>query len=300
MGESTFVGQKAFQGGAVRQLRAVRQGLDLILVGVTLVLTLFGLLMVYSAGPKFASYMGMPSDYFVVRQLMWAGLGLIAISAATFINYHFYQKLTVLMMAVTILALAFVMVVGNSTLGSVRSLAGGSIRPSELAKLVTIIYISVWLNSKREVLNDITLGLIPLGFILGVNALLIFFQPDLSAAMTVLILGGLLFFLAGGEWRQIGIVIAIAVLVAWFGLIFTPPDASVSPIIWPVCRIRWMHPIMSAGPWKPSSTAGCLGLALAAAAQNSPGCPWPIPTQFLPSLRKRPGSSVPACSSWRT
>ena len=217
MGESTFVGQPVWNG-ASRQLRAVRQGLDFILIGVVVALTLFGLLMVYSAGPKFASYMKMPADFFLLRQLMWAGVGLVAIAIATLVNYHVYQKLTVLMMIITLVLLAIVMVTGTSTLGSVRSILGGSVRPSELAKLVTVLYVSVWLNAKKDVLNDITLGLIPLGIILGFVVMLIFFQPDISAAMTVLILGGLLFFLAGGEWRQIGIVIAIAGLIGWLAI----------------------------------------------------------------------------------
>ncbi len=214
MGESTFVGQPVWSG-ASRRLRAVRQGLDFVLVGVVVALTLFGLLMVYSAGPKFASYMDMPPDYFLIRQLMWAGVGVVAIILTTLIDYHIYQKLTVVMMVITLLLLGIVMVTGQSTLGSVRSILGGSVRPSELAKLVTVLYVSVWLNSKKDVLNDITLGLFPLGIILGFIVMLIIFQPDISAAMTVLILGGLLFFLAGGEWRQIGIVIAIAVLIGW-------------------------------------------------------------------------------------
>jgi len=217
MGTTTFVEQSAWRG-AERQLRTVRQGLDFILIGVVVALTLFGLLMVYSAGPKFASYINKPADYFLIRQLMWAGVGALAIILTSLVNYHFYQKITVLMMIGTLGALGVVMLLGQVTLGSVRSILEGSIRPSELAKLVTIIYVSVWLFSKREVLNDITLGLIPLGLILGIMAVLIFLQPDLSAAMTVLIIGGLLFFLAGGEWRQIVIVIAIAVFVGWIAI----------------------------------------------------------------------------------
>ena len=54
-------------------------------------------------------------------------------------------------------------------------------------------------------LNDITLGLFPLMLILGITGGLILIQPDLSAAITVVMLGGILFFLAGGEWRQIAL-----------------------------------------------------------------------------------------------
>jgi cell division protein FtsW len=64
-------------------------------------------------------------------------------------------------------------------------------------------------------LKDITFGLIPLGVILGFIGGLIYQQPDLSAAATVLMLGGLLFFLAGGDLKQIGGLLIIAFVVAY-------------------------------------------------------------------------------------
>jgi len=201
--------------GASSQLRNVRQGIDFVLLGVAVALTLFGLLMVYSAGPKFAVFAEKPPDYFLIRQLLWAGVGMVAVGITAFFDYHFYRKLSVWMMLATIGSLFVVMLLGESTLGSTRSILGSSVRPSELAKLVTIIYVSVWLNSKREVLNSISLGLLPLGLILGITAILILAQPDLSAAITIMIIGGLLFFLAGGAWRQIVLVVAVAVLVGW-------------------------------------------------------------------------------------
>ena len=45
--------------------------------------------------------------------------------------------------------------------GAVRSIFGNSVRPSELAKLVVLIYVAVWLDAKSDVLNNIILGLDP-------------------------------------------------------------------------------------------------------------------------------------------
>ena len=119
-------------------------------------------------------------------------------------------------MAVTILLLVTVLLSSEVHLGAKRNLcAEGSCQPSEVAKLVSILYLSVWLYSKREHLHDISLGLIPLGVILGIVGGLIYQQPDLSAAATVLILGGLLFFLAGGDLKQIGVLLVVAFLAAW-------------------------------------------------------------------------------------
>jgi cell division protein FtsW len=91
----------------------------------------------------------------------------------------------------------------------------GSYQPSEISKLVTVIYLSVWLYAKRQFLHDVKLGLIPLGVILGVVGGLIYLQPDLSAAGTVLILGGVLFFLAGADMRQIILMLLAAVVMGW-------------------------------------------------------------------------------------
>jgi cell division protein FtsW len=230
MGESTYVNTNsrarakagdnetgAAQSGAKRmaRARAAQAGVDWILIGTVLALVLFGLLMVYSAGPKFAMAIKREHDFFLKRQAIWAIVGLVAMFVASRFNYHWLRRLTVLIMIGTLAMLGAVALIGDTTLGSNRSIFSGSIRPSELAKLVTIIYMSVWLYAKREVLNDIFLGLVPLMVILGLTGGLILIQPDFSAAITVILLGGILFFLAGGEWRQIALVLVVSVLLGW-------------------------------------------------------------------------------------
>ncbi|MEW5941568.1 MAG: FtsW/RodA/SpoVE family cell cycle protein, partial [Chloroflexota bacterium] len=84
-----------------------------------------------------------------------------------------------------------------------------------LAKLVSVIYLSVWLYAKRKDLNHVGFGLLPLSVILGIVGGLILVQPDLSAAGTVLLMGGLLFFLAGGDLKQILLMLLAAGAVAW-------------------------------------------------------------------------------------
>jgi cell division protein FtsW len=80
----------------------------------------------------------------------------------------------------------------------------------------------VWLYSKREHLHDVSLGLIPLGMILGIVGGLIYQQPDLSAAGTVMILGGVLFFLAGGDLKQIGVLLVVAFVAGWLIVQISP------------------------------------------------------------------------------
>ena len=177
-------------------------------------LIVFGLLMLYSASWDFslAAY-GDPMQMFN-RQALWLGLGVVSAIILAFFDYHYWRKLAVPALAVTIFLLIAVLFV-ETLFGATRSFFNGSAQPSELAKLVSILYLSVWLYAKKQFLQDISLGLIPLGVILGIICGLIGLQPDLSAAVTVLMLGGLLFFLAGGDLKQIGVLLVVAIIAAW-------------------------------------------------------------------------------------
>ncbi|OGO25668.1 MAG: hypothetical protein A2136_01730, partial [Chloroflexi bacterium RBG_16_54_11] len=112
--------------------------------------------------------------------------------------------------------------------GSVRSLFRGSIQPSELAKFGIVIYLSIWLHNRRAMLSNIYLALIPLGVIMGVVGGLIALQPDLSAVITIGLLGTMMFFLVGGEWKQFLFMMALGLLVGWIvlrsGIFPTGPD----------------------------------------------------------------------------
>ena len=211
MGIGTVVKESSPQGPS-RFLR----GFDMPLLVIVVALMVFGLVMLYSASWDFsrAAYDG-DAMYMFNRQVMWLGLGMLAAIALAFVDYHRWRQLIVPAMALTVLMLVVVLVMSEIRFNARRTIFNGSIQPSELAKLVSILYIAVWLYAKRDMLKDITFGLIPLGVILGFIGGLIYLQPDLSAAATVLMLGGLLFFLAGGDLKQIGGLLIIAVVVAW-------------------------------------------------------------------------------------
>ncbi len=214
MGNGTVVNavRPAKPVAAQKSLR-LRIDVPLLLVVVTLIV--FGLLMLYSASWDFSLMINESANYIFMRQLMWLGVGLLAAVFLAFFDYHRFKRLLVPMMAGMIILLLAVLFVNDVRLGAVRSIFQGSIQPSEVAKLVTIIYLAFWLYSKQEVLNNYSFGLIPMAAILGVTGGLILLQPDLSAAATVVFMGGLLFFLAGGQWKQIILVLVVAIFLGW-------------------------------------------------------------------------------------
>lgn len=206
--------------------RLVRLGIDVPLLLITMTLVIFGLLMVFSASHDFSNYVYGNNTYVFNRQLAFLGLASVVAIFLTFFNYHMLRPLALPMLVVTLLALMVVLILGQQRLGAVRSFLSGSYQPSELAKIVVIIYLSVWLYAKKEFINQVGFGLLPLGFILGIVGGLIMMQPDLSAVLTIIMLGGLMFFLAGGELRQIIVLVVLAVIFGWLLIKLTPTGSS--------------------------------------------------------------------------
>ncbi|MFQ5615487.1 MAG: FtsW/RodA/SpoVE family cell cycle protein [Anaerolineales bacterium] len=193
----------------------VRLGVDVPLILILFTLLVFGTLMVYSASWDFSRTIYDSPTHIFTRQLLWIGLGIVIAIGCAFLDYHYWRRLAVPAMLVSILGLAAVLVTNEVRFGAARTLIKGSYQPSELAKLVIIIYLAVWLFSKCDHLGDVNFGLLPLAAILGIVGGLIFLQPDLSAVFTVIALGGLMFFLAGGEMRQIALLLAVTIIVGW-------------------------------------------------------------------------------------
>ena len=222
MGAGTIVNERT-RVSTKKLVRGVRglRGIDLPLVLTVVALVVFGLIMLYSASFDFSFNEYGSSSYMFNRQLRWLGLGILCAALLSRLDYHHWRRLVVFAMLGTISLLVAVLVVNEIRLGASRTLYEGSYQPSELAKLIAVIYLSVWLYAKRNSLHDVSFGLIPLGVILGIIGGLIYLQPDLSAAGTVLILGGLLFFLAGADIKQIILLLILAVVMAWIVVQFS-------------------------------------------------------------------------------
>ena len=209
------------KGMAISPARRLARGMDIPLILAVVALVVFGLIMLYSASFDFSfNEFGSPT-YMFARQVKWLGVGLLLAFGLSLFDYHHWRQTIVFAMLATIGLLVTVLFVNEIRLGASRSLYEGSYQPSEVAKLISIIYIAVWLYAKRDFLHDISLGLIPLGVILGIIGGLIYLQPDLSAAGTVLVLGGLLFFLAGADIKQIVFILILAIFMGWIVVQFS-------------------------------------------------------------------------------
>ena len=168
----------------------------------------FGLMMVYSTELDASLHLGQEPGYIFQRQIIWIALGLAVMIFLTQFDYHNFKKLVVWIVFGVIILLAAVLIRNEVQFNSSRALFNGSIQPAELAKVAVILYLSVWLaNRNTDQLADVRSGMFTLLVIVGFITLLIFFQPDLSAAFTVLALGIVMFFLGGGNLKQIALLV---------------------------------------------------------------------------------------------
>jgi cell division protein FtsW len=196
-------------------------GIDVPLVLVIISLIVFGILMVYSSSADFSYRIFGSSTYVFLRQMRWLALGSGLMLFLIFMNYHWLRKLALPLMGLTLLLLIWVLVVQEERYGAARSIYSGSVQPSELAKLALIIYLSIWLYNRRDQIHEIRLWILPLGLILGAVGGLILLQPDLSAVITVVIIGSMMIFLAGGNAKQLFIILGLGIIV---GLILVRSD----------------------------------------------------------------------------
>ena len=207
--------------------RPLRLGVDIWLILAAFTLLIFGLLMVYSASTDYSLVvLEEAPSYMFKRQLVFAMGGLILAAILTWLDYHVYKKLAIPIILVTIIGLASVLVVNEVINNAARTIFQGSGQPSEAAKLAVVIYLAVWLYARREQLSSVSFGLLPLSIILGVLGGLILLQPDLSATATIFIIGGMMFFLAGGDIRQIVLFLVVGIIVGWLVFRFHPTGSQ--------------------------------------------------------------------------
>ncbi len=196
--------------------RTLHLRLDTPLLLAIITLCVLGLVILYSASYDYSR--GLTGDAYsmIKRQIMWLVLGIGLMVFCAFFDYHIYRRLAFPGLLATCVLLVGVLLVNEVTNNAVRSLWSGSIRPSELAKLMVVLYVSVWLFARQERLTKISLGLAPLSVVLGVVGGLIYRQPDLSAVITVFFLISVIFFLAGGDLKQLALMLAVGTAIGFF------------------------------------------------------------------------------------
>ncbi len=195
---------------------------DYMLVVAVAALLILGLMMIYSATFALGYQLYKQPTYYFIRQLLFLGVGILAMLVFAKVEYHVWQRFSVPIMAVNLGLLILVLVIGQVTFGAQRWLFNGSIQPSEFTKLAVIIYIAAWLSSKGDQIKKVSYGLVPFAILLGVIVGLILLQKDLGTALLIAITALAMFFVAGGNLLQIVMGLMLGLLTLALLIVRTP------------------------------------------------------------------------------
>lgn len=163
--------------------------LGFILLLSTISITIFGIIMIYSASSIWANYRFNDSFHFAKLQLLFFLIGLVGLYISFKTDYLLYNKYANLILGISILLLIIVLIPGIGSLknGSRSWIKIGSfgLQPSEFAKLGMIIFLAKYLSHNQKELVSIKNGVLPIFIIIGIVFGLIMLEPDFGSAMVM-------------------------------------------------------------------------------------------------------------------
>lgn len=184
-------------------------------------MSLFGVVMVWSASYYNAQVTYGDSLFFVKKQLVGFVVGLVGMVILSNVDYHALKKLALpfLLFAVVLLALVFVPGIGKSNYGATRWIGFGSftIQPSELAKYAFVLFVAVYVSKDPSRMRSF-FGILPILLVGGIVCVLILLEPNMSVTMCVGLLMLSFLFLGGMKLKHffllcIPLVVAVPVLI---------------------------------------------------------------------------------------
>ncbi|EWG11856.1 stage V sporulation protein E [Cytobacillus firmus] len=199
---------------------------DFILMIVTLMLLAVGLTMVYSASAIWADYKFDDSFFFAKRQMLFAGVGIIAMFFIMNVDYWTWRTWAKVVIIICFVLLLLVLVpgVGNVRNGSRSWIGVGafSIQPSEFMKLAMIVFMAKFLSEKQKLITSFRKGLVPSLGLVFLAFGLIMLQPDLGTGTVMVGTCVVMIFIAGARISHF-IWFAAAGLAGFVALVLSAP-----------------------------------------------------------------------------
>ncbi|MEO3947558.1 putative lipid II flippase FtsW [Gorillibacterium sp. CAU 1737] len=231
--------------------RPKRNPPDFLFLFLTIALTAFGLLMVYSASAMVSTFeRDGDSLFYTIRQASAVMLGLVLMIICMNLSHTKLRKLVFLFWVGTLGLLVLVLVIGNGdeSFGARSWIDLGlfNLQPSELAKLAIVLYLSVVISNKGEKMQDLKKGLIPCLVIIGMTSGLIILQRDFGTA-AILTLGAFSVLWVGGMRTKHLFGIGSLMTLVTIAYLFMPLLTSQTNGLYRIARFKtfqdpWLDP----------------------------------------------------------
>ncbi|MFI5234608.1 MAG: FtsW/RodA/SpoVE family cell cycle protein [Gemmatimonadales bacterium] len=205
-----------------------------LLAVVTAILVVFGIATSYGAASLVTNHAGANVGLsFAVKQLSGAAIGGILLLIAARMDYHRWQQLAWPLLAVTILSLLipilpFTHRIAPIIHGARRWVDIGPLnfQPSELARLAIVVWCAMLAAKKGEQLREFKKGVLPFVIVAGFVSLLILLEPNLSMAVLVAFLCGVVLFTAGAKIGHFMLLGGVGVVLVWHKIVDTQYRAA--------------------------------------------------------------------------
>jgi cell division protein FtsW len=194
---------------------------DKVLFLATLLLVCCSVVMVYSASAVLAMNRYNQPYFFLIKQGMWAVLGLAAMSIAMRFDYRNYREQSFIWFGLGVVVCALIAVLFSSPINGSRrwfGIGGFGVQPAELAKLSVIFFIAALLERRMDRIDEIPHALLPIGIVVGGLVGLILVEPDLGTAMTIVLIATTMVFAAGISYRYVVAAILCGLPIIYFTL----------------------------------------------------------------------------------
>ena len=183
-------------------------------------------------------------NYYLNRQILYAGVGVIVLVAAALIDPDLYRRYWRYIYGGVVGLIPIVIPIGQAANGSTRwiNLAFFSFQPSEFGKLLVIIALAGLIAERQSAIGEWTTTLSVLLFG-AVPVFLVFVQPDLGTALVYVAALAAMLFVAGTPWRHLATLGAIVVLLL-VGVLWAGPAVGIT-ILKPYQQQRltcFLHP----------------------------------------------------------
>ncbi len=178
---------------------------DIPLFSVTIILSLIGIIMVYSASAVIAMENAGNTQFYLLRQFVWLSIGLAGMIMVMKMDYRIFSRPIVVYGIISVSVILLVMTFFSRQInGTKRWIHFGSltIQPAEFVKIALIIFVAYYLSRKSDKMDKMMVAYIPAFVIIGTILLLIVNQPDFGTAATLGLTVFILFFLGGMKWRH--------------------------------------------------------------------------------------------------
>ncbi|HEY4952528.1 MAG TPA: putative lipid II flippase FtsW [Verrucomicrobiae bacterium] len=197
-----------------------------------------GLVMLYSSMMTASA-----GTHDLLMQLIWCALGFALCVMVTALDYQIFKKLAwpIYVLALILLALAFVPHVGHASHGAHRWIGRGHfiLQPSEFAKIALIILLAWYCDRSQRQMHTFKRGILVPGMFIGLILGLIFIEPDRGQTILLAGVSGAMLLIAGVEFKKIILPVLIGTTVLAISIFCDPMRRG---------RIlAWLHPEAHAG-----------------------------------------------------